>query len=110
MMVGTVAGMLAVRYPGMVPAMITGTLGASIAGTIPASIAGTIPGSIAGTIPVARRWDQGRGRRHLIRVYATRKPWRSALRCNPLPGDATIIDRSQPAATACRSRAASSAC
>ena len=102
MMVGTVAGMLAVRYPGMVPAMITGTLGASIAGTI--------PGSIAGTIPVARRWDQGRGRRHLIRVYATRKPWRSALRCDPLPGDATIIDRSQPAATACRSRAASSAC
>ena len=34
--------------------------------------------------------------RHFVRVYAILNPLRSALRCESLPGAATIIARSQP--------------
>ena len=44
-----------------------------------------------------------------MRVYAIRKPRRSALRWEPLPGAAHIIARWQPRCAANRSRAASSA-
>jgi hypothetical protein len=36
----------------------------------------------------------------LIRVYAIRKPWRSALRCDVLPGEAPIMTRSHPRSAA----------
>jgi hypothetical protein len=54
----------------------------------------TYPSSPARTLP----------KRHLMRVYAIWKPFRSALRWESLPAPATIMARSQPWSKAYRSR------
>src|SRR5262249_33262961 len=43
-----------------------------------------------------KRGDHFHSRRNFVRVYMTRKPWRSTFRCDPLPGDVATIARSQP--------------
>jgi hypothetical protein len=58
-------------------------------------------GDIAVFAEQRRSTQQEPQSRHFVRVYAIRKPFRSALRCEPLPTSVTIIAKSQPSLYCC---------